>query len=124
VQLPLPDNETWFGIVWLLLVVGLGALAASLTMGAYLAFCCGVFSAHTNEAFSAMALTRYKNFLRIHISGDGVLTAYPIGIDRANNRWRVDGTNTDREAPWVAPEDETALAPHLIDDPIVIGQQP
>ena len=118
-ELSWPEGETAFGVVYLLWLVVIGSVAAALTMGAYLAVCCRWLRAHGNEAFSAMALPRYKNFLRIHIDGDGVLTVYPIGLDRANDRWRVDGDNDDVEASWLAP-DRVTLQPRLVDAPIII----
>ncbi len=118
-ELSWPRNETAFGLVYLVWLVVLGSVAAALTMGAYLAVCCRWLRAHGNEAFSAMALTRYKHFLRVHVDGEGVLTVYPVGLDRANERWRVDGDNGDAEAPWLAPDGEI-LRPRLIDGPIVI----
>lgn len=118
-KLSWPEDESAFGAVYLAWLVAIGSVASALTMGAYLAVCCRWLRAHGNEAFSAMALTRYKNFLRIHIDRDGVLTVYPIGLDRANDRWRVDGDNDDVEAPWLAPDGVT-LRPRLVDAPIVI----
>ncbi len=118
-KLSWPENETAFGVAYLVWLVVLGPVAAALTMGAYLAVCCRWFRAHGNEAFSAMALTRYKNFLRVHIDDEGVLTIYPIGLDRANRRWRVDGDNHNAEASWLAPDGVT-LRPRLIEPPIVI----
>jgi hypothetical protein len=97
-----------------------GGLVGALVMGMYLAVCCAWLRAHGNEAFSSMGLTRYKNFLRLHIDGDGVLTIYPIGLDRANSKWRLDPENRDNEeASWLAP-DSTELRPRLIESPIVI----
>ncbi len=96
-----------------------GGLAGALVMGIYLAICCAWLRAHGNEAFSSMGLTTYKNFLRLHIDGDGVLTIYPIGLDRANSKWRLDPENRDDEASWLAP-DGTELRPRLIERPIVI----
>jgi len=118
-KLSWPGNETAFGLVYLGWLVVLGSPVAAATMGAYLAVCCRWLRAHGNEAFSAMALTRYKHFLRVHVDGEGVLTVYPIGLDRAHERWRVDGDNGDAEAPWLAP-DGPPPHPRLIDGPIVI----
>ena len=42
------------------------------------------FGRHTTELFAAQQQTGYKNFLRIHISGEsGAMTIYPICVPRA-----------------------------------------
>lgn len=98
----------------------LGGLVGALTMGAYLAMCCAFLRAHGNEAFSARAHTGYKNFLRLHIDPDGVLTVYPVGLDQATTQWGYDPDNTDEEAPWLTPLPGAAPRPRLIEQPIVI----
>jgi hypothetical protein len=105
-----------------LLVGGLGAVTATLVLGAYLALCCAFLRAHGNEAFSAMGLTRHKNFLRMHIDDQGLLTIYPIGIDRSNDGWiyRPDDV---AEASWLAPA-PGRLRPKLIERAIVVGPSP
>ena len=106
--------------VVLLVLVALGGMAAGVTMGAYLAFCNGYpgLDTHGNEAFSAQRLTSYKNFLRIHIDEMGVLRIYPIGVDRATTRWKLDPDAGPSE-PWLSPDGAPPKA-HLIEDPIVI----
>jgi hypothetical protein len=114
-------GDTWFTVVVMMaLVAVLGGLAGGLAMGFYLAICNGVpgLDTHGNEAFSAQRLTSYKSFLRIHIDADGVLRLYPIGVERANERWRLD-PDAGPSAPWLAPEGRPPRA-HLIEDPIVI----
>lgn len=98
----------------------LGAVAGGLTMGVYLAVCCAWLRTHGNEVFSSMGLTSYKNFLRMHIDRHGVLTIYPIGLDRSNTSWQLDPNNPEPDAPWLAP-DGVNLRCHLIEKPIVIG---
>ena len=118
-KLASPFDGALFTLVALIALLAVGALAASLTMGLYVAVCCAVFRSHGNEAFSAMALPRYKNFLRLHIDRRGVLTVYPIGLERACTDWRYDAKGP-RQAPWLNPADP--LEPKLIHDPVVIGQ--
>ncbi|MCA1844032.1 MAG: hypothetical protein LC792_12785, partial [Actinobacteria bacterium] len=98
-------DRGWFTF-WLLVAMGvLGGVVGGFVTGAYLAICNALpgFDAHGNEAFSAMRLPSYKNFLRMHLDADGVLHIYPLGIRRAVKRWRVDPDNTD-EASWLAPD--------------------
>lgn len=102
-----------------------GAVLGSLALGAYLIFCCTVLKAHCNEAFSAMCRTDYKNFLRLHIDPDGVLTVYPLGVRKTTKHWRLDPDNT-AEASWLAPssDDDTPKA-HFIEPPFTIdGRTP
>jgi hypothetical protein len=94
----------WFAVVATGLAAGLGAVVGSLTVGLYLALSLAFLNAHSNEAFAAARLTGYRNFLRLHIDGQGVLTVYALGIDRAITRWRAVPDAASPEASWVAPE--------------------
>ncbi len=106
----------------LVLVAILGAGFGSVSVGAYLALCCAAFRAHGNEAFSAMSRTDYKNFLRLHIDTDGVLTVYPLGIRKVTRTsgWRLDPHNLPG-ASWLAPASaaDTPTA-HFIEPPFTI----
>ncbi len=93
-----------------------GGIVAGQVWGFYLFVSCAFFRRHWNEAFSALRLADYKNFLRLKIEGE-VLTIYPIGLRRCPTRieWRREGDRADgRYVPRMA------LAPELIDGPIVI----
>lgn len=112
-----PLSTEWYGVYeWLaltLLEIGLaGALIGGTIFGVYFALSCAFFDMSHNDAFSAMRIKRYKNFLRIRIKDDEV-TIYPIGLTDIprRNEWRpsADGTTFDPPEP---------LAPHLIEAPI------
>ena len=92
---------------WLLiLAIGLcSGIVASTVMGAYLLFCLNLFGRHWNEAFSALRIEGFKNFLRLRIAPDGSLTVFPIGLTAVP---RDDG-GTLRNPP---------LRPHLIEPPL------
>lgn len=113
------DGGGWFTALLIALMGALGGLSGSLMTGFYLSACCAVFGAHGNEAFSAMRLSGYKNFLRLHLDADGSLTVYPIGVRRAGKRWRVDPDNPDPQAAWLAPAGPDPVA-HLIEDPFAV----
>lgn len=49
-------------------------------------------SNHTNEVFAGQGIRNYKNFLRIHLDGDGRVTVYALGVDRICRRWKLDET--------------------------------
>ncbi len=45
---------------------------------------------HANEVFAGQAITKYKNFLRLHFDRDGALTVYVLGVD-AISEWDYAG---------------------------------
>ncbi len=96
-----------------------GFLAGPTIMGIYLLLSLNGFGAHPNEAFSALAIPDWKNFLRLHIAPDGRLWIFPIGIRRVPRAWKPGETARDPE--WVAdPKDTQATPPTLIEPPIVV----
>src|SRR5437867_8080798 len=64
-----------------------GSLTGSCLMGLYLYISLRFFRRHSNEAFSALHIPDYKNFLRLHIDQQGGLTIYPIGVEKVPRRW-------------------------------------
>ena len=106
----------------LLLSAGLifagGWVVGSVIMGLYLLISLNVFGRHSEEAFSALRIQDYKNFLRMHIASDGTLTIYPIAVDRVARRWR-DATDQDAQSPSSLMPD-APLRARLIEAPIVL----
>ncbi len=102
--------------VFLGLVAVLGGLAGTLGMSGYL-WATNCLGFHGNEAFAPLHHADLKHFVRLHIGADGVLTLYPVGIDRVGRRWRLcpDGLP---EAPWFEPDGP--LETHLIEEPVRI----
>jgi len=101
------------------LMFAAGALVGSFLMGAYLLISLNVFGRHSNEAFSALRIEDYKNFLRLHIAKDGSLTIFPIGIERVPRRWKETGSTSPYE-PQLEPDDPGSTPPHLIEPPVVV----
>jgi hypothetical protein len=106
-----------YGSVSQLLLAGgvtfvLGALVGSFILGAYLFVSIRVFGRHNNEAFSALRIADFKQWLRLRIDRQGTLTLYAIAIDRVPRRWREAHRNgeTTLEA-----DDRRATRPRLID---------
>jgi hypothetical protein len=97
------------------LVFAAGWLAGALVMGLYLFVSLNGFGRHHNEAFSALAIPDWKNFLRLHITTEGALEIYPVGIDRVPRRWRASPNGPHWESC-----DPAATPPRLIEPPIVI----
>jgi hypothetical protein len=88
-----------------------GGLIGAWITGLYLFVSLAVFQRHQNEAFSALAIQDYKNFLRLHIREDGQIAIYPVKIDRVPRHW----TSTQ------PPEPDPQLVPELIEDPVVVS---
>ncbi len=96
-----------------------GWFAGSMIMGIYLFISQFFFGRHNDEAFSALKIQDYKNFLRLHIAEDGTLTIYPIKIERVPRRWRDRHDNErDKIKSLVVPLDGTNA--ELIEEPIIL----
>ena len=115
-NLPVPPApSTLFNVVWffaVLVVSGLGGyIVGSFIMGIYLLISLQFFKRHSNEAFSALKIEDFKNFLRLHIDKNGDLTIYPIKIETVPKEWKDEGE-------YFTPIGGTP--PELIEDPIVV----
>jgi hypothetical protein len=109
---------TRFPLVALLVGIG-GWLVGSFLTGLYLLVSLNVFGRHSEEAFSALRIEDYKNFLRLHIAADGTLTIYPIKLPRVPRRWRASAADDRDRTPSRLLPDEP-LEPALIEPPIVL----
>jgi len=74
----------WLSDRWLLILcVGIaGGFLCATMLGTYFFLCLTLFRKHWNEAFSALRVQNYKNFLRMCIDRNGQLNVYPIGLKR------------------------------------------
>jgi hypothetical protein len=88
---PTIANLIWFVSVAFVCALG-GYFIGSMIMGIYLFVSLHIFGRHDNEAFSALKIEDYKNFLRLHINTDGNLTIYPVKIEKVPRSWNE---NTD-----------------------------
>lgn len=100
----------------LLIMIG-GFIIGSLIMGIYLLLSLNFFGRHGNEAFSALSVEDWKNFVRLHINENGDLTIYPIGIKYVPRKWKERQGGT---GPKLVADDPRATAPELIECPIVM----
>jgi 3',5'-cyclic AMP phosphodiesterase CpdA len=100
------------------LCFGAGWVVGSAVMGLYLLVSLNVFGRHSEEAFSALAIQDFKNFLRIHVTADGTLTLYPVRIDRVPRRWRERAASEAGNPSRLVPDEP--LEPGLIERPIVL----
>jgi hypothetical protein len=78
----------------------------------------GYLGLHGTEAYAPLHHQDQKHFLRLHIGPDGVLTLYPIGVERVGRKWAL-RPDAPAEEPWFAP-DGPEPEPHLIERPIRI----
>ncbi|MFY9622083.1 MAG: hypothetical protein WAQ99_19875 [Pyrinomonadaceae bacterium] len=110
-----PDYSTRYNLIWflsVLVVSGIGGyIVGPFIMGVYLYISLHVFGRHSNEAFSALKIEDYKNFLRMHIDRNGVLTIYAIKIQTVPRDWADKGE-------YFKPSGGTG--PELIEAPIVV----
>ncbi len=112
-----------FGSIRQLLLSGLliaagGWPAGSFIMGLYLFVSLNWFGRHHDEAFSALSIRDWKNFLRIRINADGELTIFPIGLRRVPRQWK--SRDPGAPGPELVPDDLAATAPELIEPPIAV----
>lgn len=84
-------NLTYINLVWFFSVMAVSALGGyvvgSIIMGLYLFISLHIFKRHDNEAFSALKIEDYKNFLRLHIDAKGNLNVYPLKIEKVSREW-------------------------------------
>ena len=76
------SSNHWLALAAVSGLLVTGFLAGGVLMGVYLLVSLNVLGRHANEAFSALRVEDYKNFLRLHIRPDGKLEVYPVGIDK------------------------------------------
>jgi hypothetical protein len=98
-----------------MLALAAGAIVGSTLVGVYLLVALNVFGRHANEAFAALRIEDYKNFLRIRVDETG-LTIHPIGLRRVPRHYCIEQPDAPGEA-WIVPK-EGEIGPHLIEDPV------
>jgi hypothetical protein len=115
----LGSEGVWSLLAFLGLVGLLGGISGMVGMAGYL-WATGCLGLHGTEAYAPLHHQDLKHFLRLHIQADGALTVYPIGVDRVGREWKL-LPDAPAHAPWFAP-DGPEPRPHLIEQPIRIGQ--
>ncbi|NOU06837.1 MAG: hypothetical protein HOO99_11710 [Hyphomicrobiaceae bacterium] len=111
-------------ILWnIFITLFVGGLLGGFVMGIYWTLTSTLFNMHTGDAFGALGIKDYKNFLRIKLE-PGRATIYPIALDRVPGRkgwrWQLNkGEQRPLHHPQILPV--TPLAPRMIEKaPIVI----
>jgi hypothetical protein len=110
-------GATRFAAASLLVLAG-GWVVGSTVLGLYLLVSLNVFGRHSEEAFSAMRIPDYRNFLRLHVAGDGTLTVFPMRVDRVPRRWRDRDAGRPDEPAALVPDEPLHVA--MIEAPIVL----
>ncbi|MEQ1653766.1 MAG: hypothetical protein ABL897_14880 [Hyphomicrobium sp.] len=110
-------------ILWnVLMALFLGGLLGGFVMGIYWTLTSTLLNMHTGDAFGALGIKDYKNFLRIKLEPDRA-TIYPIALDKVPGRrgwrWTLNpGEDRPAHRPLVLPAEP--LQPRLIERPIKI----
>jgi hypothetical protein len=108
---------------WSIASALLAGVASATVFGIYLWYAGKYLPEQLNDAFSAIGVDGYKNFVRLHIDRTGALTAYPMGARSVPKHW-VPNPDTDESAPFIVPRDPGALVVELIEPPIVVARPP
>lgn len=108
--------------LWLLLTPLLSAAVSTLLFAGSLWFGGQYQRALLNDAFSAIGIEDYKNFLRFKIDTAGSLHVYAIGLRQVVRSWRLnpEGAVSD---PHLMP-DGAELTPHLIERIVIPSSTP
>ncbi|HVF79993.1 MAG TPA: hypothetical protein VNA28_17000, partial [Solirubrobacteraceae bacterium] len=109
----------WSLLAFLAVVWVLGGISGMMGMAGYL-WATGYLGLHGTEAYAPLHHQDHKHFLRLHIQADGVLTIYPIGVERVGRKWSL-RPDAPAGEPWFAP-DGPEPEPRLIETPIRIGE--
>jgi hypothetical protein len=116
-----PPNQLIQFLSAVTLIFTLGWFVGSFIMGVYLFCSMYFFGRHNEEAFSALKIQDYKNFLRLHIDEDGTLTIYPVKIEKVARKWRNRNKRDiekDNIKSFIVPADGSGA--ELIEDPIIL----
>lgn len=96
-----------------------GFVAGPFLMGVYLLVSLNYFGRHYNEAFAALKIPDWKNFLRMNIDRTGRLFIYPIGIRKVPREWQPVTKHDKHPTAKFEPVGDST-PPHLIERPITL----
>jgi len=99
------------------LIFATGWIVGPVIMGIYFFVSLNIFGRHHNEAFSALKIADYKNFLRLKIEENGDLVVFPIGVKKVIKSWKK-GDRTQNEPELVPSAIRDENIPILIEKPI------
>jgi len=111
-------GDRWGTAVMIVCVVVLGGVVGSMTFGAYLIVAFSALERHDTETFSSFRHEGFKNFLRMHVTAEGI-TLYPIGIERICRDWVADPDAEGDDASYVRPR-HGSIELRLIDEVLTL----
>jgi hypothetical protein len=103
---------------WLVVSAALAGMASATIFGVYLWYAGRYLPEQLNDAFSAIGIQDFKNFVRLHIDGDAI-TAYPVGVRRVPRAWQP-SAEKDVSAAFLVPREGVELEPELIEPPLAV----
>lgn len=112
----------WAWFLELALLMGLiGSPVAGFIFGLNLFLTCRYANMNHNDAFSAMRLNSFRNFLRIKLVGNQI-TIFPIGLDFVPRRqdW-INNPKSESDSSASYFSAASGMRPILIEEPIVVG---
>lgn len=83
--------DGWQVLLFSMQMIVLGGTISAMLFGLYLLFSISLLDNHITEASSSYRWDGFKNFLRIHLTSEG-LTIYPIGVEKVVKNWRNTGS--------------------------------
>lgn len=104
---------------WLVSSAVVAGLASATVFGIYLWYAGKYLPEQLNDAFSAIGIEDFKNFVRLRLAADRIV-AFPIGIRKVPKAWRLNPAS-DVSAAFLVPDAEAGLDPELIEPPLTIA---
>lgn len=121
-KLEFTSNDFFFYISFIAAFLVAGFIMHGLLFGGYLFFANRVLKCHDNEAFSHMAIEDHKNIIKLHITNDGDIEIFPIGIRKVCRSWNFNNNPAGEFGkPLIAPKQQIKC--RLIEDKIVIRKK-
>lgn len=84
--------ETTSGYLLFAEILVIGGLMSGVLFGLYLWFCSRILGNHVTEASSSFKGEDFKNFIRFHITKEG-LSIYPVGVRKVVKNWKNVGSD-------------------------------
>lgn len=108
-------NDFSFAMLYVIETFLSGGFIGGFIFGIYLWFSSLFLNIHINESFSSLGNPHFKNFLRIHITPEGNVAIYPIGIEKVVTDWEQVGENES-----ITFKSANTAQYYLIEPPIII----
>jgi hypothetical protein len=108
-------STSWAWLPRALVIFAGGWVVGSIVVGTYLGVSISLFGRHANDAFAALAIQDYKNFVRLNIRPDGTLRIFPIKLHRVARQQRWWRGRQEPGGKHTAPEPKPELIEKWID---------